>query len=321
MLHEKPIILVVEDERTTLQLMGEMLEKLEYQPILAENGIEALEALEQKLPDLVISDVLMPKMDGITLCRIIKGNPHTRLIPLVLITGLGSSDDRVRGIEAGADDFISKPFQLAELTARLGSLLKLKQFTDELINAEEVIFSLALAVDAKDPYIHGHCQRLAKISVEIGKQLHLSDEELQALHRGGILHDIGKIGIPESILFKTGPLTAEEIDVMSNHPEKGEQICKPLRTLANALPIIRHHHEHIDGSGYPDKLKGEAIPLGARIVAVVDFFDALITDRPYRKALSHEEALNMLHTAVMNGHLDAQIVDIITDLVREMGEK
>ncbi|MCB2200069.1 response regulator [bacterium] len=321
MLHETPLILVAEDEEATRSLMGSMLENLGYQPLLTADGVEALEALEVERPDLVLSDVLMPRMNGIELCRTIKSNSETRLIPVVLVTGLGSTEDRVRGIEAGADDFLAKPFQLAELTARLRSLLRLKQFTDELVHAEEVIFSLALAVEAKDPYTRGHCQRLARFSVEAGKRMGLGEEELQALRRGGILHDIGKIGIPEAILLKAGPLTTEEIGVMRHHPLKGEQICKPLRTLAGTLPIIRHHHERMDGDGYPDKLKGEEIPLGARIIAAVDYFDALITDRPYRKALPQEEALRLLHGAVDTGHLDRDIVQIVTSIVHEVGEE
>lgn len=319
-MHEHPLILVAEDENATLQLMGSMLENLEYRPLLVSDGLEALEAMQSELPDLVLSDVLMPRMDGITLCRTIKSDPLTRLIPVVLLTGLGSTEDRVKGIEAGADDFISKPFSLAELTARLRSLLKLKQFTDELVHAEEVIFSLALAVEAKDPYTRGHCQRLARFAVEVGKRLDMGEEELQALRRGGILHDIGKIGIPESILLKAGPLTPEEIKTMREHPIKGEEICKPLHSLAGTLSIIRHHHERMDGEGYPDNLQGHTIPLGARIIAAVDYFDALVTDRPYRKALEHDEALRLLKRAVDNGHLDPEIVGIVNDIVAEVGD-
>jgi len=320
MLRPKPIILVAEDEQSTLLLMGSMLENLGYEPVLTANGRQALQALQAQTPDLVISDVLMPEMDGIALCREIKNDPATRLIPVVLLTGLGGVEDRVRGIEAGADDFISKPFQLAELTARLRSLLRLKQFTDDLVHAEEVIFSLALAVEAKDPYTRGHCQRLARFSVETGRRLGLDEDDLQALRRGGILHDIGKIGIPESILLKAGPLSTEEIGVMRDHPQKGEQICMPLRSLASALPIIRHHHERMDGEGYPDRLVGEQIPIGARIIAAVDYFDALVTDRPYRRALPHDEALRLLRAAVESGHLDLRVVNVVIEIVEEVGE-
>lgn len=319
--HHRPVIIVADDEQVTLDLLCEMLVNLGYDPRPSNNGHEAWEMLQKEIPDLVLTDVMMPIMDGFELCERIKGDRNTRLIPVVLLTGLGTIDDRVRGIEAGADDFISKPFQFAELTARLKSLIKLKQFTDELEHAEQVIFSLALTVEAKDPYTQGHCQRLAYYSVEVGKRLGFNEDELQALRRGGILHDIGKIGIPESILQKAGPLTQEEREIMQSHPEKGEAICHPLHSLAPALPIIRNHHERIDGQGYPDGLTGEEIPIGARIIAVVDYVDALLTDRPYRKALPLDETLDLLENATKSGHLDREIVTIVKQIIDDVNKK
>jgi len=318
--HPAARILVADDDSATLELLNEMIKNLGYRPQLATNGEEALEALRNDPPDLVLTDVMMPKMNGFELCKRIKGERTTRLIPVVLLTGLGSTEDRVMGIEAGADDFISKPFHLSELSARVHSLLRLKQFTDDLEHAEEVIFSLALAVEAKDPYTQGHCARLAHYSVVVGRRLGATDDELLSFRRGGILHDIGKIGIPEKILLKPGPLTEEETVVMRSHPIKGEDICKPLRSLNKALPIIRSHHEWFNGGGYPDSLKEDQIPHGARIIAAVDYYDALVTDRPYRKALPMEEALRMLHEAVDSGHLDPSIVQELAVVISNVGD-
>jgi len=208
-----------------------------------------------------------------------------------------------------------------EIKARIGSLLRLKQVTDELVNAEEVIFSLALAVEAKDPYTKGHCHRLSYMGVEVGRRLSLSEEERQAIKRGGILHDIGKIGVPDNILLKPTSLDDAERELMMEHPVKGEEICKPLRTLAPTLPIIHHHHERIDGGGYPDGLKGDEIPIGARIVAAVDVFDALTTDRPYRGALPVKEAVRTLHEASDSGHLDPDVVNQLLEIVNDKGVK
>jgi putative two-component system response regulator len=247
----------------------------------------------------------------------IKSDPRTRLIPVVLITGLNSLEDRIQGIECGADDFLSKPANREELLARVRSLLKLKEFTDELENAETVLFSLALSVEAKDPYTEGHCQRLAKYSEALGKRLSLPEELQVALRRGGILHDIGKIAVPEQIVLKPGPLTPEERAIMEKHPVTGERICAPLKSLRHVLPIIRHHHEKIDGSGYPDGLRGEEIPITARILTTVDIYDALTTDRPYRKAFQPKEALAHIREEAKRGWWDVALVDELEEMLGE----
>lgn len=314
-----PKILAVDDEEINLQLVKVMLDQMGYNCITATNGAEAKEEIRKDIPDLVITDVMMPKVDGYQLCSWIKNRKDTRLLPVIMITGLDSLDSRVAGIEAGADDFITKPFEHVALRARVSSLLKLKEYTDELENAEEVIFSLALAVEAKDPYTRGHCQRLSDHGVSIGEMLDLDPASINAIRRGGILHDIGKIGIPDHILLKPGPLTSLEREVMREHPTKGEGICKPLQSLELTLPIIRHHHERVDGSGYPDGLKGNDIPIGARIIAAVDFFDALVTDRPYRQALPFDHSLHILKEAVEDGHLDGMIFDSLNKFVNQIG--
>ena len=238
-----------------------------------------------------------------------KSKPETRLIPVILLTSLNSDSDRIHGIMCGADDFLTKPVNKHELLARVHSLMRLKQFTDELDTAETVLFSLALSIEAKDPYTEGHCDRLSKYSVAVGEKLGLSQELRVALRRGGLVHDIGKLSVPESILLKPGPLTPEERKIMEQHTIAGERICAPLRSFRNVLPIIRSHHEKQDGSGYPDGLKGEQIPFTARILQITDIYDALTTDRPYRKALSVEKAFAIMREEVKRGWWDGSVLN------------
>jgi putative two-component system response regulator len=237
------------------------------------------------------------------------------LIPIVMITALGSQKDRIRGLEVGVDDFISKPFNIYELIARVKNLLNLRSYISELEHAEQVIFSLARAVEAKDKYTEGHCERLSIIAQEVGKQLGLGEIDMIVLKRGGILHDIGKIAIDDSILLKPGPLTPEEFKIVKTHPEIGENICRPLKTLQSVLPVIRYHQERFNGSGYPDGLVGDEIPLHARIIGVVDCFDALTTDRTYRKALPPEVAMDIIDRETNDGLWDPEIAKILQRVV------
>ncbi len=302
-------ILVADDQEPNRELLTALLTAEGYKVVCAEDGDVALRLVKESHVDLALLDVVMPKRTGFTVCQLIKSVPETCLIPIVLITGLGTTGDRIHGVMCGADDFLSKPVNKHELLARVRSLLKLRQFTNELDNAEAVLSSLALSIEAKDPYTEGHCDRLAKYSVALGEKLGLPEEFRSALRRGGLIHDIGKLSVPEHILLKPGPLTPEERKIMEQHTIAGERICAPLRTFRHVLPIIRHHHEKLDGSGYPDGLKGEAIPLTARILQITDIYDALSTDRPYRKALSRQEACAILRTEVQRGWWDGSILD------------
>jgi putative two-component system response regulator len=310
-------VLVVDDLEDTRELITELLIHEGYSVRQAPDGASALEAIERELPDLILSDVLMPKIDGFELCRRLKAGRMTRLIPIVLITALNEREDRLQGIRAGADDFLRKPFDSTELLARVASLIRVKRFTDELDSAESVILSLALTVEAREPYTSGHCQRMAAYAAAFGAHLGLGDEEIAALHRGGYLHDLGKIAVPDAILIKPGPLTDAEFEIMKRHTIVGEALCGELRALRPVRPIVRSHHEKLDGSGYPDGLCGAEVPLLAQIMGIVDVYDALTTDRQYRAALSEEVACAALVEHVERGWRSRALVDEFVFLCRQ----
>ena len=304
----KQSILIVDDHRLNAELLREMLSLHGFHAAVVTGAAAAEEQVHRDPPDLILLDVIMPGKTGYQLCHELKDNPQTRLIPIVMVTGLNAHEDRLKAIEAGADDFLTKPVSPEELFARVKSLLKLKEFTDELETAESVLCTLGLSVEARDPYTEGHCERLARDASELGRHLNLDDECVTALRRGGYLHDLGKIGVPDEILKKGGNLTPAEWVVMKKHPLIGEAICRPLKSLRLVLPIIRHHHEHSDGSGYPDGLKAGDIPLLPRILQVVDVYDALRTARPYKPALSHEQAATTMRDEAKAGLWDEDLV-------------
>ena len=308
-------LLVVDDNPVNRQFLEDELTDEGYLVSTAEDGEDALQKVATESPDLILLDVMMPKLDGYETCRRLKSDSRTILIPVVMVTALTATHERIKGIEAGADDFLSKPYNRLELLTRVRSLLKLKRHTDELENAETVLFTLALSVEAKDPYTNDHCGRLARLSVALGEKLGLTQEQLKALHRGGILHDLGKIGIPDAILLKPGPLNDVERAVVREHPAIGERICRPLKSLRLVLPIVRHHHERWDGSGYPDGLAGEAIPVTARALQVVDVYDALTTQRPYKPAYSHDQACAIMREETTKGWWDSGMVEAFIALI------
>src|SRR5712672_2734302 len=321
MLHKsnQPItgtILVADDQSSNRELLEELLTTQGFKVIGVADGAAALEELTRVQADLVLLDVMMPGMNGFEVCERIKANPDTYLIPVIMITALSDKHDRLEGIKVGADDFLSRPVDRTELLARVRSLLKLKQRTDELERAESVLFSLARSIEGKDPYTHGHCERLSEYSARLGGQLGLTEDQITALHRAGVVHDVGKIAVPDSILLKPGPLTPDEWTIMREHSVIGERICAPLKSFRFVLPIIRHHHEKFDGSGYPDALRGEAIPVAARVLQMVDVYDALTTDRPYKKEFSITDALQTMKEEVAKGWWDPHIFDQFERLVR-----
>jgi putative two-component system response regulator len=305
----QPRILVVDDQPTIAGLMSQLLTMSGYEVVTAQDAQQAEVEVRRQPPDLILSDVRMPGKSGYEFCRDLKGDPATRLIPFVLITGLTDSSDKVRGIEAGADDFLNKPVLAEELKARVKSLLRVKEFTDELETADSVLCTLGLIVEGRDPHTEGHCERLAARAVELGRHLGLDEDSIVALRRGGFLHDLGKIAVPDAILKKGSDLTPAEWEIMKQHPITGENICKPLKSLLLVLPIIRHHHEHSDGSGYPDGMRAGEIPLLPRVLQVVDVYDALCTARPYKPAQTHEQAAQTMRDEARRGLWDVELVD------------
>jgi putative two-component system response regulator len=307
-------ILVVDDLDANLSLLHDVLSAEGYQVVFARDGVEAMATIASTSLDLVLSDVRMPVLDGFELCRTLKTNPDTWLLPVVLMTGATEPHDRIRAIEAGANDFVTKPIDQPELKARVRSLMQIKRFTDDLDSAEAVLRSLALMIEVRDEYTEGHCQRLARYATELGAKLDMSDEDLVALGRGGYFHDIGKIALPDAILLKPGPLTADEFERVKEHPVVGDRLCGDLRALNRVRSIVRHHHERLDGSGYPDRLQGDQIPLLAQVIGVVDVYDAMTTNRPYRAARTSEQALAELAKEVERGWRRADLVDAFTEL-------
>ena len=300
-------ILVVDDDAANRELLEEFLVAEGLEVVTAPDGRSSLEAFARLAPDLVLLDVNMPFVDGFEVCRRLKSNPDTRLTPVVLVTALSATDDRVRGIKVGADGFLSKPVDHSELLAHVRSLLSLKAYTDELERAESVLFALARSIEGKDPYTEDHCERLSGYSARLGERVGLAEDQIIALRRAGTIHDIGKVAVPDAILLKPGRLTPEEFRIMQEHPVVGERICAPLKSFRLVLPIIRHHHEKLNGSGYPDGLKGDDIPITARVLQIVDVYDALTTQRPYKRAFARAEALEMMEDEVKKGWWDPGI--------------
>jgi putative two-component system response regulator len=272
-------------------MLTQLLERDGYRVIAVADGEAAVHSVAEHAPDLVLLDVGLPRLDGYEVTRELRRDPRTATLPVLLITGRTDPEDVVAGLDAGADDFVRKPFDRAELMARIRGALRLRRALIGMDAAHSVVMALANAVEAKDAPTEQHCQRLAHLATRVSVRIGLPSVELDAIAYGALLHDVGKIGVPEAILTKPGPLDDEEWAIMRRHPEMGERICAPLAALAVFGPIIRHHHERWDGGGYPDGLRHTAIPIGARVVALVDAFDAMTHDRVYRSARSVADAM------------------------------
>ena len=288
------ILLVADDEPGARRLLRRILEPAGYGVVEAATGSEALAAVESVRPDLIILDITMPDIDGVTICERIKADPDTHLTPVIHITGLATRDQRLRALAAGSDEFVGKPFDIEELLIRVRSLLRTKYLTDHLVSIEAVVVALARTVEARDNYTEKHLRRVADRAVEVARRMGMSEREIEGVRLGGLLHDLGKIAVPDAVLLKRGPLDRAEFALVRKHPEAGAEIVRPLRAFEGPEPAVLHHHEHFDGTGYPYGLRGDSIPLAARVVAVADAFDAMTTDRPYRAAMSPAVAFQRL---------------------------
>lgn len=312
----QPHVLIIDNEAINRRVLKATLKSAPYRIFECRKASEAIELLETERIDVIVLDLMLPEMSGPDLCRWLKKNRKTQFIPLLMLTSVQGVENEIEGISSGADEFLIKPLHPAVVRTRVQAMLRNKALIDSLEEAENILFALAQAVEHRDKYTGSHCERLAAYSVRLGEALSLPEEDLTALHRGGFLHDIGKISTPDAILFKPGTLSADEWHVMRGHTTKGEEICKQMKSLAPVLPIIRSHHEKMDGSGYPDGLSGDQIPLLARILQVVDIYDALRTARSYKPAFTQEEALRMMGQEAERGWRDPMLVELFARTIR-----
>jgi putative two-component system response regulator len=309
-------VLVVDDYVPNANGMRDLLVASGHTVRVAHNGADALRFAADEPFDLIVLDVVMPGMSGVEVCRELKSRSLTRFTPVVLVTGSQEHAYRLDGLDAGADDFINKPLDVQEFRTRVRSLLRMKRLTDELESTEAIVTMLGQIVEARDPYTEGHCARLAEYATALGAALGLSEYDLDTLSRGAALHDVGKIGVPDSVLLKPGRLDADEMALMRQHPVIGDGLCRTVRSLERVRPIVRSHHEREDGRGYPDGLSKGKIPLLAQIVGVVDVFDALTTTRPYRKAMSVPAAYELMLSDAASGWCSVDLVVMFIDLHR-----
>ena len=317
---QAPTILIVDDIDLNRRLLKAMLKTAPYHILEAKRPSEAFSILDREKVDLLIVDQSMPEMSGTDFCALVKNDRRTQLIPVLVTTSVQGVDNEVAGFESGADEFLIKPLHPALVRTRIRSMLRNKALVDSLEEAETILFALAQSVEHRDRYTGLHCERLATYGIALAQALGLSRREQQALYRGGYLHDIGKIVIPDSILFKKGLLTEEEWQIMRQHTIRGEEICRPMKTLAPVLPIIRSHHERWDGTGYPDRLAGEEIPLLARILQVADIYDALTTARPYKPAFTHQHAIEMMLEESRRGWRDPELVPLFAQVMERAAD-
>jgi putative two-component system response regulator len=308
-------VLLIDGVVLNRRLIRSMLKGSPYRILEASRASEAFDLLGTEKVDLILLDLVLPDIVGTDFCRKLRADSRTQLIPTLILTSVQGVENEVAGLSSGADEFLLKPLNPAAVRARVQAMLRQKALIDNLDMAENILFALAEAVESRDQGTGDHCRRLAAISQLLGESLDLSAPELQTLRRGAYLHDIGKICVPDAVLFKPGRLDEQEWVIMRQHTLRGELICKPMRSLAPVLPIIRHHHERWDGTGYPDGLKGEQIPLLARILQLADIYDALTSPRCYKPGMSSKEAIGVIVDESRRGWRDPALVEHFCDLM------
>ena len=318
---ETPSILVVDDVPSNLELMEAVFMKEGFRVYTALGADAAIDLFMNNSIDLAVLDVMMPGVDGFELCARLKDMSGKRFFPVILLTALTDRHSKIKGIASGADDFMSKPFDNSELMMKIKSLLKLKRLNEELDHSENIILTLAVAMEARDPYTKGHSTRVSKLSLDFVSFLGLPETDRKEMKKAGILHDIGKICLSESLLRKPGPLTREEVEMIKTHAVLGEELCRPLVSMKKILPSIRHHHERWDGGGFPDGLGGEEIPLMARILAIVDSFDAMVSVRPYRDRRSVRVTLETMRAEKYDGQWDSELLGYFLNMMWPLAEK
>ncbi len=311
----QPRILLVDDARANRRVLSSILSGSDFTIVEASSTSEALATIASQQIDLVLVDELAPEIGGPEFCKIVRRAAPTRFLPVFVVASQDDVESEVASINAGADEFIVRPLRPRAVQARVRASLEHRALIDSLDESEAVLFSLAQSVEERDPELGTHCQRLAMMTTAMGVVLGLPPEDILSLQRAGYLHDIGKIAIPDKILFKPGPLTADEWIVMKSHAERGERICSRMSSLKSILPIIRNHHERWDGSGYPDRLRGEEIPLLARVLQIADIYDALTTERTYKSAFTSEQAIEILQDEAAKGWRDPRLVSMFGDIL------
>ena len=312
-----PLVLIADDDPANRRLLEALLRRAGCSVAEAPDGQAAVRTAIAQGPDLIILDVVMPVQDGVAATRELRLRPETRNTPIILVTGQGQTAEKVAGLDAGATDYVTKPFETAELLARVRAALRTKAAFDRLEDTQAVLVALANAVEAKDPITEHHCNRLAGMALDVASWCNLRGEVLEAVGYAAALHDVGKIGVAEAILRKPAALTEDEWVEMRKHPLIGAAIVQPLRLGRVVAPIVRGHHERWDGGGYPDHLEGGDIPLGARIIAVVDSFDAITHDRPYRAARTVEQGVAELQAGA-GTQFDPALVDLFVTRLADL---
>jgi putative two-component system response regulator len=308
-------VLIIDDDADIRRLLRRLLTVAKYGVEEFGEANPGLARIREDPPDIVLLDLQLPDRSGHEILEEIRSDPKTRLLPVVMLTGFATPEEKLKATRAGVTDFLAKPFSAEELLPRVRSLVLLKQFADEHEHAESVILTLARTIDARDPYTAGHSGRVAEHADRVAQRLELDPGARSDLRRGALFHDLGKIVVPDAILHKPGKLSDEERRIIEEHPVVGRELLSPMRTMRKTLPIVYSHHERLDGSGYPEGIAGDAIPIAVRIVTVCDVFDALTHERSYREALGVETAFEVLQEGVGKGWWDRQAVEALRTVV------